>query len=360
VKVDNNVIYSNDHVDSNYWSKDFTYFFPHASPHSVTVTASDEFNNTAAQTEPVEVHVIDKNAPVVELNAEYNADVREIYWSARAEDPNLYELNVYIGNDLVRSCIASSSSVSCSGNYEVNAPGNYDVVARSVDRYGNESERQVSVSVVDEAPVIHVSNMVAPVGKEVNVPVAVSDDFGLAAVEVSGYGIHYESNVAGRTFAHSFAVTYPEDGNYTYFVRAWDVSGNVSEANFVVVASRAGHSYELVLSKQNGAPAKVWAEGKVDGSFVDLSCSDAVIHVVRTDDRTAIAQYDVKTVQRNGHAACEVDISGAGYYQVAVSWQGVQKSIGVHAFQGVSSAPENPVVAVGVALVLLAIAARFI
>jgi len=180
--------------------------------------------------------------------------------------------------------------------------------------------------------------MTVPVGKEVNVPVAVFDDFGLSYVEVNGHGVHYTGDVSGKIFVHSFPVTFAREGNYMYIVRAVDSSGKVSEANFVVTASRTGHTYELILSKQNGAPAKVWAEGKVDGAFVDLSCEDVVVHVVRTDDRTALAQYDVKTVQHNGHEACEVDITGAGYYQVTVTWQGIQKSIGVHAFKGVSSA----------------------
>jgi len=361
VSVDGNTIYRDSNVDKNYWSREFTYYFPHASPHKITVTASDSFGNVRTESHPVEVHVVDTNAPTIDLNAWYDADVPAVEWHAVVSDPNLSDVNVYVTGTYFGACPVSAGVAECAGKYDVNTPGTYVVEVVAADSYHNVAKRSVSVSVVDQPPVVDISapSSVAA-GTYATIFVSAHDDFGLAHVDVNGYGLSYSEPVSGRAFEHEFNVFLPSEGNYVYTVWVSDTNGHVVEKNTTIVATKEGHSYELILSKENGAPARVWAEGEIDGKYVDLACSDAVIHVIRTDDTTALAQYELKTVDKNGHKACEVDITGAGYYTVTVTWQGVQKSISVHAFKGVSSAPENPVVAVGVALVLLALAARFI
>jgi len=135
VAVDGNVIYSNDRVDSNYWSRDFVYVFPHASPHSISVLASDGFNNTAAQTKPVEVYVVDENAPVIDLNAWYDANTVSILWRIRATDPHLADVNYYLNGQYLGSCDVAGGIAECNGSYEINAPDTYIFSVVAVDSY---------------------------------------------------------------------------------------------------------------------------------------------------------------------------------------------------------------------------------
>ncbi len=322
-------------------------------------------DNRGAKSAPYVVPLVVKkpeaNAPSVTLLADYNPADRVIQWQARAEDPNLRDLNVYINGALVRSCVASSAILECNGEWNVPKPGDYVVQAVAEDRFGNVARKFVSIAVPDEPPSVSmVVPAEVPVARPVALTVVASDDWNLARVLVKGYGIDFNEAVDGRQFTKQFEVVFPREGNYWYSVVAVDSAGHIVERNVLVSATTAGHKYSLELTPESGSPARVLIAGYVDGSEVNLPCTDVVVNVLRTADSTGIAQYSLSTIVSGGYQICAVVISGPGEYLVTAQWNGVEKSVSVTAYRGVASAPENPVVAVVVALVVLAGLSRII
>ncbi len=361
VSVDGNTLFASTSVDSNVWRRSFEYLFHSAGEHRISVVASDYSGNDSSAVHTIVAREADVNAPSVTLLASYHPADHVILWQARAEDPNLRDLNVYVNGTLVRSCVASGATVECNGEWSVPKPGDYVVQAVAEDRFGNVARKSFSVAVPDEPPSVSmVVPAEVPVARPVTLTVVASDDWNLARVAVMGYSIDFNEAVDGRQFTKQFEVVFPREGNYWYSVVAVDSAGHIVEKNVLVSATTAGHKYSLELTPESGSPARVLIAGYVDGSEVNLPCTDVVVNVSRTADSAGIAQYSLSTIVSGGYQICAVVISGPGEYLVTAQWNGVEKSVSVTAYRGVASAPENPVVAVIVALVVLAGLSRII
>lgn len=361
VKVDGDTIYSNESVDSDYWSRTFTYAFTHASQHRIEVVAEDVFHNEVAKDHPVEVHTVDANAPVIELNAWYDENTNYILWKVRVTDPNLADVNVYLNGEHVGSCDVSNGVADCGGGHVVDKAGDYTVKVVAVDEFGNRSEKSVTISITDEPPVLNVSApATVPVGGTATIHVSASDDFGLAHIELNGYGVGVDENISGRAFERDFNVVLSKEGEYAYRVAVTDTAGHRVEKNVTIVATTEGHVYDLVLTAYSGTTARVVVQGKIDGSLVDLYCSDVVVNIEPADSETPMGSYTTHDTIVDNHKACEVVVTGTGKYIVRATWMGVTKGTVVTVFSESVAAPENVWVALVLGLVALGVLGRLI
>lgn len=361
VKVDGNTIYSNESVNSNHWSETFTYTFTHASQHHIEVVAEDVLHNEVTKEHPVEVHTVDANAPVIELNAWYDENTNYILWEVHVTDPNLADVNVYLNGEYLGSCDVSDGVADCGGGHVVDEAGKYTVKVVAVDEFGNRSEKSVTITITDEPPVLNISApATVPVGGTATIHVSASDDFGLAHIELNGYGIGVDENISGRAFERDFNVVLSKEGEYAYRVAVTDTAGHRVEKNVTIVATTEGHTYDLVLTAYSGTTARVVVQGKIDGSLVDLYCSDVVVNIEPADSETPMGSYTTHDTIVDNHKACEVVVTGTGKYIVRATWMGVTKGTIVTVFSESVAAPESVWVALVLGLVALGVLGRLI
>ncbi len=361
VSVDGETIFSSGSIDANYWEKTFTHVFPHAGEHRIVVVATDHYDNDADEVHPIAVHPVDENAPVIDLNATYDENSHNVEWNVQVSDPNLKDVNVYFNGDYVGSCDVENGKASCSGAHIVDSAGEYVVKVTAEDNYGNLAEKSKTINVGDEPPVLDVS---APaevaVGKEFTIHVVASDDFGLSRIEIFGEGVEFNEAVNGRTFSVELNAIISKEGNYAYVAWAYDGAGHVTEKNITVTATRAGHSYDVILSSFSGETGRVLIQGKIDGSIAGLRCSDVVVNIEPADSKTPLGTYTVHDTTADGHSACEVVVTGTGKYIVRATWMGVTKGTVVTVFAHAAAAPENVAVALVLGIIALAVMGRLI
>lgn len=203
---------------------------------SVTTPASDD-----------ELDLIVPSAPTNLVGTAVSATQINLSWDASTDNVGVNGYNVYMNRNWVNH--ATSTSYNITG---LTASTSYTFRLRAYDAAGNQStwSDEITVSTLsdDTTPPTDDIDAIAPsIPSDLEITATSSDSVSLGwtastdAVGVTGYSIYQDGFWIAMSPTNSFMVNgvNPDDG-YTYFVRAFDMAGNVSgQSNHVATTDDA-------------------------------------------------------------------------------------------------------------------------